>query len=170
MSNWLTPEKLGGTAFAPREGSRSTPLPLGRLVKRGAAGDPLSFHGRAHLFCVAPSGTGKSQALAIPALLQWEHSVIVLDVKSELFDSSAAYRATQLGHTVHRFDPSNPAGAKFNPLSAIDRTDPAAIEQDVADIASVMVPISPDLKEPFFRQSARQIIEAGLHALLYEYR
>lgn len=167
MSNWLDPRHLDGTAFAPRSGQGAdAALPLGRLR---AKDEPLiAYHGRAHMFCVAPSGAGKSQALAIPALLSWPDAAIVLDVKGELYHASAGYRLT-LGtddkpHRVYRFDPSDPESHKFNPLAFID-TEPFAIEQSIADIVEVIIPIPPDARETFFLRGARQIAETTLHYL-----
>ena len=169
-SNWLEPDELAGSAFAPSHGQgQAASLPLGRLCARGDP--PLNYHGRAHMFCVAPSGSGKSQALAIPALLTWPHSAIILDVKGELYHASASYRITLGGegakHRVFRFDPSDRDSHKFNPLAFID-TEPFAIEQSIANIAEVIVPIPADARERFFLQGARQIAELALHFLQWQ--
>lgn len=168
--NWLEAGKLAGTAFAPAPGHEHTaPLPLGKLQDREAT--TIAFYGRAHMFCVAPSGAGKSQALAIPALLSWPHSAIILDVKGELYHASASYRLSlgddHTSHRVLRFDPSDPESDKFNPLSFID-TAPFAVEQSIADIVEVIVPIPADARERFFLQGARQIAELALHYLQWQ--
>jgi len=165
MANWLGAHDMPGSAFAPPRGDANAgaAIPLGKLkTDHGAATQPIAYHGRAHMFCVAPSGAGKSQALAIPALLTWPHSVIVLDVKGELYYRTAGYRIATLGQKVYRFDPSDPGSNKFNPLAFINR-DTFQIEQSIADIAEVLVPIPPNAREPFFLRAARQIIEIVLH-------
>ena len=170
MSNWLKKEHCENTAFEPRKNDDvNTGLPLGLLKSDGKnhALSPINYHGRAHMFCVAPSGAGKSQSLAIPALLEWPHSAIVLDVKGELFFHTAGYREKELGHKIYRFDPSDPKGHKFNPLSFIDN-DQFAIEQSVTDIVDVIIPIPDDVREKFFLRAARQILSVAIHYLVWQ--
>jgi type IV secretion system protein VirD4 len=61
---------------------------------------------------VAPTRGGKG-LLAISQLLSWKHSVIVNDIKGELFAATAGYRAT-LGK-VYVIDPTG-VGHCYNPL------------------------------------------------------
>jgi type IV secretion system protein VirD4 len=65
-----------------------------------------------NLLVVAPTRGGKG-LLAISQLLTWPHSVIVNDVKGELFRTTAGYRAT-LG-PVYVIDPTG-IGHQFDPL------------------------------------------------------
>jgi type IV secretion system protein VirD4 len=67
-----------------------------------------------HLLVVAPTRGGKS-LLAISQLLTWEHSVVVNDVKGELYAQTAGYRAT-LG-PVYVIDPRG-FGHQYDPLHA----------------------------------------------------
>ncbi len=65
-----------------------------------------------NLLVVAPTRAGKG-LLAVSQLLSWKHSVIVNDIKGELFAASAGYRAT-LGD-VYVLDPKG-HGHCFDPL------------------------------------------------------
>src|SRR6266446_35553 len=56
-----------------------------------------------NLLVVAPTRAGKG-LLAVSQLLTWKHSVIVNDIKGELFAATAGYRST-LGH-VYVLDPT----------------------------------------------------------------
>src|SRR5436305_15288208 len=64
-----------------------------------------------NLLAVAPTRGGKG-LLAVSELLSWPHSVVVNDIKGELFTQTAGYRST-LGKVFvidpqgygHRFDP-----------------------------------------------------------------
>src|SRR2546425_11091654 len=62
---------------------------------------------------VAPTRGGKG-LLAISQLLTWKHSVIVNDIKGELFQATAGYRAT-LGN-VYVIDPTG-KGHCYDPLA-----------------------------------------------------
>src|SRR5439155_17317089 len=61
---------------------------------------------------VAPTRGGKG-LLAVSQLLSWKHSVIVNDIKGELFQATAGYRST-LGN-VFVLDPTG-VGHRFDPL------------------------------------------------------
>jgi type IV secretion system protein VirD4 len=65
-----------------------------------------------NMLVVAPTRGGKG-LLATSQLLSWPHSVVVNDIKGELFDQTAGYRAT-LGK-VFVFDPTG-VGNRFDPL------------------------------------------------------
>src|SRR5436305_4602007 len=64
-----------------------------------------------NLLVVAPTRSGKG-LLAVSQLLSWQHSVVVNDIKGELFHATAGYRST-IGDVFvidprgygHRFDP-----------------------------------------------------------------
>ena len=72
-----------------------------------------------NLLIVAPTQIGKS-LLATAQLLSWKHSVIVNDIKGELFQSTAGYRAT-LGK-VYVIDPQG-VGNCYDPLLGKDTED-----------------------------------------------
>src|SRR5436305_65062 len=62
---------------------------------------------------VAPTRGGKG-LLAVSQLLSWKHSVIVNDIKGELFQATAGYRST-LGK-VYVLDPTG-VGHRYDPLA-----------------------------------------------------
>jgi type IV secretion system protein VirD4 len=66
-----------------------------------------------NLLVVAPTRGGKG-LLATSQLLTWRHSVVVNDIKGELFDQTAGYRATF--SSVYVLDPRG-IGHRFDPLA-----------------------------------------------------
>ena len=72
-----------------------------------------------NLLAVAPTRGGKG-LLAVSQLLTWRHSVIVNDIKGDLFTQTAGYRAT-LG-PVFVIDPTG-VGHAFDPLSGAETED-----------------------------------------------
>ncbi len=57
---------------------------------------------------VAPPGTGKTASIALPNLFSLPCSVVVLDIKGELFYLSAGYRQAKFGNRILRFSPLYP--------------------------------------------------------------
>ncbi len=67
----------------------------------------------------------RTRCLAIPNLLTWAGSAIVLDIKGELAATTAEYRRTKLGQKVIRLDPwkiTTPSPHRLNPLDPLRRT------------------------------------------------
>ena len=52
----------------------------------------LRHNGPEHVFCFAPTRSGKGVGLVIPTMLTWPGSVICYDIKKELWASSAGWR------------------------------------------------------------------------------
>ncbi|TKW61159.1 MAG: type IV secretory system conjugative DNA transfer family protein [Blastochloris viridis] len=65
---------------------------------------------------LAPPGTGKTSAIAIPTLLTSRNSFIISDLKGELFDLTAPTRSTF--SRVWYFNPTNKNTARFNIFAA----------------------------------------------------
>src|SRR2546426_10253119 len=65
-----------------------------------------------NLLVVAPTRAGKG-LLAVSQLLSWQHSVVVNDIKGELFAATAGYRST-LGE-VYVIDPTG-VGHGYDPM------------------------------------------------------
>lgn len=77
-----------------------------RLGRRGR--DLLAAEERASVIVVAPSQSGKTTGLAIPALLEWRGPVLATSIKSDLMLDSLA-RRSELGE-VMVFDPAQVSG------------------------------------------------------------
>ena len=54
--------------------TRASASRLGALVRHD---------GPEHVFCFAPTRSGKGVGLVVPTLLTWPHSVLVYDIKKE---------------------------------------------------------------------------------------
>src|SRR4051794_371256 len=104
-------DELSGLA-SPRP--RSSTLLLGRTRFRHLLQVSATRQRRelGNLLVVAPTRGGKG-LLATSQLLSWKHSVIVNDIKGELFAQTAGYRST-LGK-VYVIDPAG-VGHRYDPL------------------------------------------------------
>jgi len=88
--------------------TRVTSRRLGSLVRHD---------GPEHVFCFAPTRSGKGVGLVIPTLLSWPHSVLVYDIKKENWALTAGWRR-QFSRTW-RFEPTSIDSVRFNPLLEI---------------------------------------------------
>ena len=92
--------------------------------------DFLCFGGGEHSVLHARSGAGKSVGFSIPNAFTWPGSLVCLDIKRELFQHTAGYRASR-GHNVILFDPAAPDGRshRWNPFWQVDRQSPDRFDQ-----------------------------------------
>ncbi len=143
-----------------RELHRSPGRPLGRAgpprVRLGAHGArSIWLPEDEHLLVLGPTGSGKSSALAIPAILEWPGPVVVTDPKGELVRTTLAARLAIGPAAV--FAPLMEPSARWNPLESIESSD------DALRVASFLMGRAPE-REPFWHDLARQL----LHGLLVQ--
>jgi type IV secretion system protein VirD4 len=99
------------------------------------------------LICASPR-SGKT-LLAISQLLTWRHSVIVNDIKGELYQQTADYRAT-LG-PVYVIDPVAGVGSRYDPFAG--RT----TERQLSTLAHHLL-FDPTDRDPIFIQRAIKML------------
>lgn len=130
-SAWLSPDEVSGTVL---DGQGGRGLFLGRF-EDGAA--DAAYTGEGSLITIGRSGTGKSQCHAIPNLLRWPTSAVVLDIKGELFKATSAQRAK--AGPVIRFSPFEKLTARYNPLAFLP-SDPHEAWTEAQFLASMLHP------------------------------
>src|SRR6185312_2694414 len=86
----------------------------GRCWKLVRPGRLVRHAGPEHLLVFAPTRSGKGVGTVVPTLLSWPASVVVYDIKKELWQLTAGWRRT-FSHCL-RFEPTGTGGVAFNPL------------------------------------------------------
>ena len=78
----------------------------------------LRHNGPEHVLTYAPTRSGKGVGVVIPNLLEYEESVVVLDIKQENYELTSGWRAKQ-GQEVFLFNPfaEDRRSHRWNPLS-----------------------------------------------------
>lgn len=98
-------------------------------------GRVLRYHGPGHVFFIGRTRSGKTTQL-LSTLLEYPHSILVNDVKSELYALSAGYRAT-VGR-IMRLCPTDSASQHYNPWEAV-RIGTDAAYRDVEILSHYLV-------------------------------
>jgi type IV secretion system protein VirD4 len=108
---------------------------------------------------VAPTRSGKGVGTIIPNLLNWRHSVVVVDIKGENFDVTSGFRAKH-GHEVYRFAPFDDQFETHcsNPLSYISR-DPRYVVGELQSVGYMLYP-KKDGDGAFWNDAARNLFVA----------
>ncbi len=130
-------------------------------------GHYLYLGGAQHVITIAPTRSGKTTSIAIPVLLSYQHSMVVLDLKGELYKGTSGWRQAQ-GQKIHVWAPYDEAGKthRFNPMTALLRL--AANERiaEIQTMAAILYPDEPG-KDPFWVSQARAAF-LGFSAWLFE--
>lgn len=158
----------------PNRRDHSTPVGFGRQPQTEVSTRPIRDPNReGHWLCVAPTGSGKSASFAVPQLLSWPGSIVVIDIKGELAHVTARHRRS-LGEVLilDPFGEFAGEGGSFNPLSHIDPDGDGLID-DAYTLANLFCTSagreSARMNEAFWEDWGQDVI-AGMivHALRHE--
>ena len=122
-------------------------------------GKLLRFSGQQFVILAAPTRSGKGVGVVIPNLLDYQESMVVLDIKQENFDLTSGWRKSQ-GQDVYLFNPfaEDRRTHRWNPLSYVS-PDPAFRISDLQGIAAMLYPDGAD-QDKFWISQARNAFTA----------
>lgn len=154
-AHWITADELSHSALFSTKPS-ATALLIGTHKDTG---QHVYYPHNESLVTIAPTGTSKTQAHVIPNLLTYAGSAFVLDVKGELWDKTAGYRARHFG-PVYRFAPTDPSGRThtYNPFDFIP-TDATQAANSCQLLAHQLVPPG-DKRNDYWLGRARDFLYA----------
>lgn len=89
--------------------------------KRDKVIEYLRHNGPEHIIVFAPTRSGKGVCIIVPTLLSWADSVIITDIKRELYNLTAAWRKKYANNVILKFDPTciDGSATRFNILEEI---------------------------------------------------
>jgi type IV secretion system protein VirD4 len=157
--------ELGRDRWATKRDMKTAGLLSGKGTVLGCAhGRYLTYDGPEHQLISGASRSGKGVGHVIPTLLNWSSSVLAYDVKNELWDITAGFRAT-LGSCLF-FNPTRPDSARFNPLFEIRKG--ANEIRDAQNIVEMLVnPTGAKHTMDIWDQQASQFLVALILHVLY---
>jgi len=119
----------------------------------------MRLTGQQFVILAAPTRSGKGVGVVIPNLLDYQESMVVLDIKQENFALTSGWRASQ-GHEVYLFNPfaEDLRTHRWNPLSYVSN-DPAFRVSDLMSIAAMLYPDGAD-DQKFWVSQARNAFMA----------
>lgn len=156
------PREITKSGLLERGGNQGPGILVGRY-----RGQFLALRGQLSVMLAAPTRSGKGVGVVVPNLLNWPHSVVVLDIKGENYEITAGFRS-QHGQRVYAFSPFDEEGRshRWNPLSQV-RTDPMHRVSDLLGVGQCFFPSdSGGSLESFFSDQARNLfLGVGLYLL-----
>ncbi len=133
-------------------------------TRAGKLGALIRHDGPEHVFCFAPTRSGKGVGLVVPTLLSWPHSVLVYDIKKENWATTAGWR--RQFSRVWRFEPTSPDSVRFNPLLEIRRG--LSEVRDVQNVADMLVdPTGEKDTKDHWQMTAHSLLCGAILHVLY---
>jgi type IV secretion system protein VirD4 len=127
----------------------------------------LTYNGPEHQLVSGASRSGKGVGHVIPTLLNWTGSVLVYDIKNELWDITAGFRST-FSYCAF-FNPTRTDSIRFNPLFEIRKG--ANEIRDTQNIVEMLVnPTGMKQTMDIWDQQASQFLVALILHVLYTER
>ena len=108
-----------------------------------------------HVLVVGGVGTGKSSCIAIPTLRSFGESVFAIDIKGELLRQTKDHRPN-----IKVFNSLDDNSYGYDPYFCLYHSHNPA--QEARAIAQAILPLPPDVKEPFWIESAQNIFTAAI--------
>lgn len=120
-------------------------------------GKPLRMPGFEGVLGIAPTGGGKTTAVAVPNLLTWSGSVVANDLKGELYQLTAEHRCTKLGNTCYNFAPAREdlITDRYNPFYYVSHDKNLHI-RDLQLISEILIPAE-RIDGGFWYTSSREV-------------
>ncbi|MFI0848431.1 type IV secretory system conjugative DNA transfer family protein [Mesorhizobium sp. IMUNJ 23232] len=113
-----------------------------------------------HHLIIGPTRSGKGACYVVPNALSHEGSMIVTDLKGEIFRSTAGYRKSK-GSQVFLFAPGSERSHRYNPLDFI-RSDRGDRTTDIQNIAAILVPEVTESENSIWQATAQQVIAGAI--------
>lgn len=127
----------------------------------------LRHNGPEHILTYAPTRSGKGLGLVIPTLLSWPHSVLVTDLKGELWALTSGWRQKHANNKVILFEPGSVYSACLNLFEEIR----IGTEYEVGDVQNMATLIvDPDGKglESHWQKSAYSLLVGLIIHAIYK--
>jgi len=118
-----------------------------------------------HHLIIGPTRSGKGAGYVIPNALMHEGSMIVSDLKGEIFKATAGYRKKN-GSQVFLFAPGSETTNRYNPLDFV-RPERGNRTTDIQNIASILVPENLGSENSVWQGLAQQVV-AGIISYVLE--
>jgi type IV secretion system protein VirD4 len=120
----------------------------------------LWLGGAQHVITISPTRSGKTTSVAIPVLLSYKQSMVVLDLKGELHKATSGWRAA-LGQDIRVWAPYDENGNthRFNPMTTLAGMKPDKRIGEIQTISAILYPDQPG-GDPFWTSQSRAAFTA----------
>jgi type IV secretion system protein VirD4 len=129
-------------------------------------GQLIRHSGPEHILVFAPTRSGKGIGTVVPTLLSWEASVVVFDIKRELWTLTAGWR--RRFSRCWRFEPMAKESVRFNPLLEIRKGESEV--RDAQMIAEILIDPDGAKERDHWKVSGAALLTGAILHVLYAER
>lgn len=144
-------------------------IPLGRDNKHRLVYVPSDTE--TNIAVYGPPGSGKTSGLAIPSVVNYRGSCLVVDIKGDIYNYVRKHNPKR-AKRILRFAPDHPdalnISCHFDPFSGIDKMDPTAKKLFIESMATVLIPDEKGSNDNFFTSRGRKLFRGVCHLILAE--
>lgn len=114
-----------------------------------------------HILVVGGAGSGKSSCIAIPTLGTWGGTFFAIDIKGELSKNWTLVKKTNYPVKVFDFSREKKSVTfRYDPFYLLREENQDDLVQNAREIAQAIIPIPPNVQEPFWSQAAQHVLTA----------
>lgn len=117
-----------------------------------------------HHLIIGPTRSGKGAGYVVPNALMHPGSMIVTDLKGEVFRATAGFRKHS-GSQVFLFAPGSEKTNRYNPLDFV-RAERGNRTTDIQNIASILVPETAGSDNSVWQATAQQVMAGAISYIL----
>lgn len=157
---------FGDAKFATKQEIRRAKLFSKKGVILGRVGGSImrADDDRHHLI-IGPTRSGKGTNYVVPNMLEWKGSILVTDLKGELWAQTSSFRRSQ-GNSIFLFAPAQANTHRYNPMDFI-RHDRGSRTTDIQNMANILIPIEANSSSAIWAATSRSIL-SGLISYVSE--
>lgn len=165
-ARWAEFKELSDMGLLPKNSKDSAGVFVGGYKDKKGQLHYLRHDGPEHVIAIAPTRSGKGVGLVLPTMLTWQHSMLISDIKGELWNMTSGWRSQYANNLCIKFDPASPdESASFNPLSEIRLGTPFEVS-DTQNLVTILVdPEGKGLEDHWSKTSFALLVGVILFAL-----
>lgn len=118
-----------------------------------------------HHIVIGPTRSGKGSGYVIPNALNYKGSLIVNDLKGEIFTATAGYRKKN-GNDIYIFSPGELHSDSYNPLDSIRNNDIGNRITDIQNMAIILLPVTSQSENAVWQAQAQSLLAALISYVL----
>lgn len=117
---------------------------------------------------IAPTGAGKTAGFIIPALESVKNSLVVFDIKGELYKLTHKKRQ-EMGHKILKLDPEDFKNSiKFNPFAVNQLPEKIMLPSYISNISNIIFAKKGDDRNDYFTNSTKDFFNTVALFLIYK--
>ena len=149
-----------------RPSTRKSSVYVGAWADKAGKVHYLKHFGDEHVLCYAPTRSGKGVGLVVPTCLSWSESMVITDLKGELWELTSGWRKKHANNMTVKFEPAIAnSSARWNPLDEIHLGSEREVG-DVQNLATLIVdPDGKGLNTHWQKTSQALLVGVILHVM-----